>query len=147
MASSPVLSAPRLLSIMKVPGIVLALLAAGALAADRAIQQRRQSRDRRRRQRLHRRTHATRLHRQCPYRRPQRRLQHQHLRQDAMINLLVGRAQLEARVLTTCQRHGVLLTAAMVVVGTKARTGPSTIGLSMEWRPLLLAVVVVAAPQ
>jgi hypothetical protein len=35
----------------------------------------------------------------------------------------------------------------MAVVGTKARTALSMIGLSMGWRPLLLAVVVVAAPQ
>merc|ERR1712032_856402 len=37
--------------------------------------------------------------------------------------------------------------AAMAVVGTKAWTALSTIGLSTGSRPLLLAVVVVAAPQ
>jgi len=64
-----------------------------------------------------------------------------------MINQLIGRAQLEARARTTYQRHGVLLTAAMAVVGTKAWTALSTIGLSTGSRPLLLVVVVVAAPQ
>merc|ERR1712032_433413 len=69
----------------------------------------------------------------------QHQLQHQHLRQDVMINQLIGRAQLEARARTTYQRHGVLLMAAMAVVGTKARTALSTIGLSTGSRPLLLA--------
>jgi hypothetical protein len=64
-----------------------------------------------------------------------------------MINQLIGRAQLEARARTTYQRHGVLLTAAMAVVGTKARTALSMIGLSTGWRPPLLVVVAVAAPQ
>merc|ERR1712210_12767 len=98
------------------------------------------SRVRRLRQHLHRPTHATPLHHQ-------HQLQHQHLRQDVMINRLIGRAQLEARARTTYQRHGVLLTAAMAVVGTKAWTALSTIGLSTGSRPLLLVVVVVAAPQ
>merc|ERR1712032_201724 len=77
----------------------------------------------------------------------QHQLQHQHLEPSVMINQLIGRAQLEARARTTYQRHGVLLMAAMAVVGTKARTALSTIGLSTGSRPLLLVVVVVAAPQ
>merc|ERR1712032_935180 len=85
-------------------------------------------------------THAAPLHHHHQH-------QHQHLRQDVMINQLIGRAQLEARARITYQRHGVLLTVAMAVAGTKARTALSRIGLSTGWRPLLLVVVVVAAPQ
>merc|ERR1712032_1743297 len=105
---------------------------------------------RHRRPRLRRRTHATRLCHRRPHQleeQHQHQLQHQHPRQDAMTNRLIGRAQLEARALTMYQRRGALLTAAMAVVGTKARMDPLTIGLSTEWRPPLLVVVVVAAPQ